>query len=58
MSHRRHFLAHSAALAAASALPILARAQAWPSKPIRVVIPYAAGGVTDSVGRKLVDQMA
>ena len=55
MFHRRRFLTHSTALAAASTLPLLARAQAWPSKPLRVVIPYAAGGVTDNVGRKLIE---
>lgn len=60
MLNRRHFLAHSAALAAIPAtLPLTTHAQAaWPAKPIKVVIPYAAGGVTDSVGRKLIDQMA
>ncbi|MDR2326983.1 MAG: tripartite tricarboxylate transporter substrate binding protein [Acidovorax sp.] len=58
MLHRRHFLAHSSALAAASSLPLLARSQTWPNKPVRVVIPYAAGGVTDNVGRKLIEQMA
>lgn len=57
MLHRRCFLCHSAALVAASSLPLLTHAQAWPSKPIRVVIPYAAGGVTDDVGRKLIEQM-
>ncbi|MBS0541407.1 MAG: tripartite tricarboxylate transporter substrate binding protein [Proteobacteria bacterium] len=37
-----------AALAAASRG---ARAQAWPTKPIRMIIPYAPGGATDIVGR-------
>lgn len=56
MIDRRHFLACSAA---ALGLPASALAQTiWPNKPIRVVIPYAAGGVTDSVGRKLVDKVA
>lgn len=59
MTDRRHFLSHSAALTLAAALPLASRAQtAWPGKPIRVVIPYAAGGVTDSVGRRLLDQMS
>ena len=58
---RRSFLVHSGALALPSALLAnAARAEsAWPeAKPIRVVIPYAAGGVTDSVGRKLVEQVS
>lgn len=60
MWNRRLFLGRSAALSVvASSLPWHAIAQSsWPTKAIRVVIPYAAGGVTDSVGRKLLDQMA
>ena len=30
-----------------------AHAQAWPSKPIKVIVPYAAGGPTDVIARKL-----
>lgn len=40
-----------AAAAAATLLPGAARAQAWPNKPIRWVVPYTAGGLTDSVTR-------
>ena len=39
------------ALAAALALPGAAFAQAYPSKPITIVIPYAAGGTTDTLAR-------
>ena len=54
---RRHFLSLSA-LGAFGAAPGLAlAADAYPTKPIRVVIPYAAGGVTDSVGRKLCENL-
>jgi tripartite-type tricarboxylate transporter receptor subunit TctC len=45
-----------AALACA-VLPLAAHAQAWPSKPIRIVVPYGPGGSTDltarTVGAKL-----
>ena len=56
---RRQFLSLSAISAiSASAAPCLVRAaDAYPAKPIRVVIPYAAGGVTDSVGRKLCENL-
>jgi tripartite-type tricarboxylate transporter receptor subunit TctC len=48
---RRRFLRLSAAFAAASSLARPALAQSWPSRPIRFVIPFPAGGSTDIVGR-------
>jgi tripartite-type tricarboxylate transporter receptor subunit TctC len=38
-------------LAGALALPTTARAQAWPSQPIKIVVPYPPGGLTDVLGR-------
>lgn len=35
------------------ALPAAARAQAWPSRPVRIVIAYPPGGSTDVLGRTL-----
>ena len=60
MFDRRRFLASSAAVALPSMIPALARAEkAWPgARTIRVVIPYVAGGVSDSVGRRLLEQVA
>lgn len=46
-----------AASAAAALFPGALRAQAWPSKPIRWVVPYTAGGLTDSVTRLTLEKM-
>jgi tripartite-type tricarboxylate transporter receptor subunit TctC len=55
---RRSFAALSLALAG---LPLAATAQGYPSKPIKFIVPYAAGGLPDSVARivaqKLTERM-
>lgn len=52
MLHRRSVLLHSAALLAASlALPRAAVAQVFPAKPIKVVVPFPAGGPADGAVR-------
>ncbi|WP_455287207.1 tripartite tricarboxylate transporter substrate binding protein [Cupriavidus necator] len=57
---RRHALALLSCLALYVAAPA-AHAQAWPSKPIRLVVPYPPGGPTDIVarvvGQKLSDKL-
>ena len=32
--------------------PVVVQAQNWPSKPIRLIVPFPAGGPTDMVGRE------
>jgi len=54
---RRQFLHLAAGAAALPALSQVARAQAYPSRPIRLVIPYPPGGVNDAVGRPWAEKM-
>ena len=53
---RRTLLAAVAACGLA-AMPVGAMAQAYPSKPITVVVPFAAGGPTDALARILCQRM-
>lgn len=48
---RRHLLALAAGIAGATALPLQAQPDAWPSRPIKLVVGYAAGGATDVIAR-------
>lgn len=54
---RRTFLA-VALTACASLFASSAIAQAWPTKPIRAVVPFAPGSATDQIGRAFAAEMA
>ncbi len=51
---RRHLLALPASLA----LPGIARAQAWPSRPVRMIVPFPPGGTTDVVARLVAQRLS
>jgi tripartite-type tricarboxylate transporter receptor subunit TctC len=54
---RRRFLHVSAGAAALAAAPRLARGDTFPSRPIRLVLPFPPGGVFDIVGRPWADKV-
>ena len=52
-------LSRRAALAAPLLLPALARAQApWPDRPIRIIVAFPAGSVTDTLHRNLAEPLS
>src|SRR5215831_12213571 len=57
LPHRRRFLHLAGGAAALPAVSRIARAQAYPSRPITMIVPFPAGGPTDTIGRIVAEGM-
>jgi len=58
MLHRRHVLRLTAAALVAPGLPRIARAQGFPKRTLRLIVPFAPGGSTDAVARIVANRLS
>jgi tripartite-type tricarboxylate transporter receptor subunit TctC len=54
---RRRFLHFAAGAAASRALSRVAMAQAYPTRPVHIIVPFPAGGATDVIARVVAEPM-
>ena len=57
MNHRT-FLLRCAAAAALALCTTFASAQAWPARPVKLIVPFPPGGGSDAVGRVIAGKLS
>ena len=55
---RRHALRLALAALALASVAFTTQAQEWPTRPVRIVVPYPAGGAVDIVTRALAEKLS
>jgi tripartite-type tricarboxylate transporter receptor subunit TctC len=56
-SNRRHLLAAAAGAALLAMSPMVLAQDAWPNKPVKIVVPFAPGGTTDILARAMAPEL-
>src|SRR5947209_4212063 len=55
---RRRFLRLAGMSAALAAVPRASRAQTYPARPVRVIVPYGPAGIADVVARLIAERLS
>lgn len=55
---RRRLIQAASVMLGVPAVPTIARAQSWPSKPIKLTVPFPPGGTTDNVSRLIAIELS